>query len=50
LDRGPVLLPLPLTPADAVAGFGCARSIVQLEASRTQVFGVRQARGPGGRT
>jgi hypothetical protein len=38
LDRWLGLLPLPLTRADAAAGFGYALSILQLEVSRTQVF------------
>jgi hypothetical protein len=38
LDRWLVALPLPLTPADAAAGFGYRLSILQLEVSRTQVF------------
>jgi hypothetical protein len=38
LDR----VPLPLTAADAAAGFGYRLSIVQLELSRTQVFDAPQ--------
>jgi len=38
LDRWLGALPLPLTRADAAAGFGYALSILQLEVSRTQVF------------
>jgi hypothetical protein len=42
LDRWLRALPLPLTRADAAAGFGYALSILQLEVSRTQVFGQAQ--------
>ncbi|MFL6249068.1 MAG: hypothetical protein ACJ75N_00810, partial [Actinomycetes bacterium] len=38
LDRWLRALPLPLTRADAAAGFGYALSIPQLEASRTEAF------------
>jgi len=42
LDRWLRALPLPLTQADAAAGFGYALSILQLEVSRTQVFDQAQ--------
>ena len=42
LDRWLRALPLPLTRADAAAGFGYALSILQLEVSRTQVFDQAQ--------
>jgi hypothetical protein len=42
LDRWQRTLPLPLTRADAAAGFGYALSILQLEVSRTQVFDQAQ--------
>jgi hypothetical protein len=42
LDRWLAVLPLPLTRADAAAGFGYRLSILQLEVSRTQVFDQAQ--------
>jgi hypothetical protein len=42
LDRWLTMLPLPLTAADAAAGFGYRVSILQLEVSRTQVFDQAQ--------
>jgi hypothetical protein len=42
LDRWLGALPLPLTRADAAAGFGYALSVLQLEVSRTQVFDQAQ--------
>jgi hypothetical protein len=38
LDRWLARLPLPLTAADAAAGFGHRLSVLQMEVSRTQVF------------
>jgi hypothetical protein len=38
LDRWLARLPLPLTAADAAAGFGYRLSVLQMEVSRTQVF------------
>src|SRR5918994_1091142 len=42
LDRWLAAQPLPLTRADAAAGFGYRLSILQLEVSRTQVFDQAQ--------